>query len=183
MLKNGEASFEYHYTWRVALLFGAAAVVLLHCFVNVVHICRKDPWYKKQFQPIILGIICLFAGNLALLVPVFRGFPIDLVLGIVNALFLIYALLSKRLFQLKLLASESSCYGMGILLTFLLYYNLMPYISRPHFQQLSMARELIYTNSDFCRTCFCSPFVCWYSCGGKSLKTCLSGKKSVRQKR
>lgn len=141
VLKNGEASFEYHYTWRVALLFGAAAVVLLHCFVNVVHICRKDPWYKKQFQPIILGIICLFAGNLALLVPVFRGFPIDLVLGIVNALFLIYALLSKRLFQLKLLASESSCYGMGILLTFLLYYNLMPYISGRISSSYPMARE------------------------------------------
>lgn len=129
VMKNGEASFEYHYTWRVALLFGAAAVVLVHCFVNVVRICRKDPWYKKQFRPIILGIVCLFAGNLALLVPVFRGFPIDLVLGIVNALFLIYALLSKRLFQLKLLASESSCYGMGLILTFLLYFNLMPDIN------------------------------------------------------
>lgn len=129
VMKNGEVSFEYHYTWMVAILFGAAAVVLIHCFVNIVRICRKDLWYIRQFQPILMGIVCLFAGNVALLVPVFRGFPIDLVLGIVNAVFLIYALLRKRLFQLKLLASESSCYGMGLILTFLLYYNLMPYIT------------------------------------------------------
>ena len=129
VMKNGEVSFEYHYTWMVAILFGAAAVVLIHCFVNIVRICRKDLWYIRQFQPILMGIVCLFAGNVALLVPIFRGFPIDLVLGIVNAVFLIYALLRKRLFQLKLLASESSCYGMGLILTFLLYYNLMPYIT------------------------------------------------------
>ena len=129
MEKRGSFLFEYHYTWMVAILFGAAAVVLIHCFCNIVRICRKDLWYIRQFQPILMGIVCLFAGNVALLVPIFRGFPIDLVLGIVNAVFLIYALLRKRLFQLKLLASESSCYGMGLILTFLLYYNLMPYIT------------------------------------------------------
>ncbi len=141
IIKNGEAAFEYRYTWRVAILFGAAAVVLLHSFANVVRICREDSWYKKQFQPIIIGIACLFAGHLALLVPVFRGFPIDLVLGIVNALFLIYALLSRRLFQLKLLASESSCYGMGLLLTFLLYYNLMPDINAQLVSRFPVASE------------------------------------------
>ena len=35
VLKNGEASFEYHYTWRVALLFGAAAVVLLLSLIHI----------------------------------------------------------------------------------------------------------------------------------------------------
>ena len=125
----------------MAILFGAAAVVLRQSFANVVRICREDSWYKKQFQPIIIGIACLFAGHLALLVPVFRGFPIDLVLGIVNALFLIYALLSRRLFQLKLLASESSCYGMGLLLTFLLYYNLMPDINAQLVSRFPVASE------------------------------------------
>ena len=129
MVRNGEVSFEYHFTWGVGLLFGATAVVLFHSFLNVVRVCREDPWYKKQFQPLIIGLAFLLAGHLALLIPAFHGFPIDLLSGIVNALFLIYALVSKRLFQLKLLASETSCYGMGLILTFLLYYNLMPYIT------------------------------------------------------
>lgn len=139
--KNGQAVFEYSYTWRVSILFGAAAIVVVHCFANIVRICRKDPWYRKQFQPIVLGIICLFAGNVALLIPVFHGFPIDLVLGIGNALFLIYALLRKRLFQLKLLMSETSCYGAGLILTFLLYYNLMPYITDQLYYRFPGAEE------------------------------------------
>ncbi len=141
VMRGDEVSFEYRYTWMVAILFGAAAVVLVHCFANMVRICRKDPWYKRQFHPIILGIVCLFAGNLALLVPVFHGFPIDLVTGIVNALLLIYALLRKRLFQLKLLASESSCYGMGLILTFLLYYNLLPDITKQLSSRFPAAEE------------------------------------------
>lgn len=140
-IKNGETIFEYSYTWRVSILFGATAIVVLHTFAIIVHICRKDPWYRKQFQPVILGIICLFVGNLALLIPPFHGFPIDLVLGIVNALFLIYALLRKRLFQLKLLMSETSCYGAGLILTFLLYYNLMPYITDKVFYRFPKAEE------------------------------------------
>lgn len=139
--KNGQTVFEYSYTWKVSILFGAAAVVVVHCFANIVRICRKDPWYRKQFQPIVLGIICLFAGNVALLIPLFRGFPIDLVLGIGNALFLIYALLRKRLFQLKLLMSETSCYGAGLILTFLLYYNLMPYITDQLYYRFPGAEE------------------------------------------
>ena len=128
--RNGEIVFVYQYTWKVAVLFGTAAIVVIHCFINIIRICRTDRWYLKQFQPIVLGILCLFAGNLALLFPVFHEFPIDILLGIVNAIFLIYALLRKRLFQLKLLASESACYGVGLILTFLLYYNLMPYITK-----------------------------------------------------
>ena len=108
MVRNGEVSFEYHFTWGVGLLFGATAVVLFHSFLNVVRVCREDPWYKKQFQPVFIGLAFLFAGHLALLIPAFHGFPIDLLSGIVNALFLIYALVSKRLFQLKLLASGVS---------------------------------------------------------------------------
>lgn len=138
---NGQTFFEYSYTWRVSILFGAAAVVVVHCVANIVKICRKDPWFRKQFEPIVFGIICLFAGNVALLIPVFHGFPIDLVLGIVNALFLIYALLRKRLFQLKLLMSESSCYGAGLILTFLLYYNLMPYITDQIYYRFPGAEE------------------------------------------
>ena len=47
MVRNGEVSFEYHFTWGVGLLFGATAVVLFHSFLNVVRVCREDPWYKK----------------------------------------------------------------------------------------------------------------------------------------
>ena len=35
----------------------------------------------------------------------------------------------RRLFQLRLLASEGLCYGVGLLLNFVLYFNLSPYIT------------------------------------------------------
>lgn len=83
----------------------------------------------KQFQPILLGICFLFAGQIALLIPVFSGFPIDILGGLVNAFLILYALIRRRLFQLRLLASEELCYGVGLLLNFVLYFNLSPYIA------------------------------------------------------
>lgn len=102
----------------------------------------------KQFQPILLGICFLFAGQIALLIPVFSGFPIDILGGLVNAFLILYALIRRRLFQLRLLASEGLCYGVGLLLNFVLYFNLSPYIAdalQQIFPQTSNYYSLVFS--------------------------------------
>lgn len=81
-------------------------------------------------MPIIIGILVLFAGNLALLLPVFSGFPIDIVAGVINAGFLMYALTSKHLFKIKFMATESVGYFFCVLFGFPVFYNLLPYLDK-----------------------------------------------------
>ena len=111
------------------LLFAAGGLTVIHVLSVLLHFCRKNRTMGKQFQPILLGICFLFAGQIALLIPVFSGFPIDILGGLVNAFLILYALIRRRLFQLRLLASEGLCYGVGLLLNFVLYFNLSPYIA------------------------------------------------------
>ena len=128
--ENGRTAFVYRTNWHVALLFVAGGLTVVHILSVLLRFCRKNRTMGKQFQPIIIGICFLFAGQLALLIPVFEGFPIDILAGLVNAFLILYALIRRRLFQLRLLASEGLCYGVGLLLNFVLYFNLSPYLTK-----------------------------------------------------
>lgn len=126
---NGTVSFVYHMNWHTILLFLAGGFTVIHVLSVLLYFSRKNRTMGKQFQPIVVGIFFLFAGQLALLIPAFEGFPIDILGGLVNACLIMYALMRRRLFQLRLLASEGLCYGVGLLLNFVLYFNLSPYIT------------------------------------------------------
>ena len=125
---NHEVYFVYHMTWSVLILFVISAIILIHSFINVKKICHKDYMLKKSFEPIILGIFILFVGHLALLLPVFKGIPIDIIAGVINACLITYALIERHLFKLQLLASKSVCYGVGIFLASVIFYTLSPYV-------------------------------------------------------
>lgn len=127
--RNGKISFVYQMDWHMIPLFVIGGFTVLHIIGTMLHFCRKNRKMGKQFQPIIIGICCLFFGHVALLIPVFEGFPIDILGGLLNAFLILYAFMSRRLFQLRLLASEGVCYGVGLLLNFVLYFNLSPYIT------------------------------------------------------
>ena len=125
---QGKVSFVYHLTWTVGFLFFFGAAAVIHIIKTLLKYSRKNRHMAKQFEPIVIGIILLFGGQAAIMLPFFQGFPIDILVGVINAFLILYALIKRRLFQLKMLASESLCYGVGVLLTFILYFNLAPYI-------------------------------------------------------
>ena len=126
--KNGDAHFIYEITPWFLLLFVVAGATIIQIFITLYHGCRRHPGYRKQIEPLLLGILIIFAGNLALAVPAFSGFPIDIVSGLINAILMLYALIRKRLFQMRRLASDWICFGVGIVLTLTLFYNLSPYL-------------------------------------------------------
>ena len=125
---QGKVSFVYHLTWPVAFLFFFGATAVIHIMKTLVKYTRKNRHMAKQFEPIVIGILLLFGGQAAIMLPFFQGFPIDILVGVINAFLILYALVKRSLFQLKMLASEGLCYGVGVLLTFILYFNLAPYI-------------------------------------------------------
>ena len=141
LLQRGdEVVFEYTITWRVSFLFVAVGWVMAHSLYHLWSAYRERPAYRGQFKPVTQGIVLMFAGHAALMLPVFAGFPIDILAGVGNALLLFYALVKKRLFKLRLLASESVCYMVGLTLTFILFYNLRPYLMK-HLEGLVPAAE------------------------------------------
>ena len=126
--KNGARSFVYDINLNVCVFFFFAAALLIHMFWILYRLCKKNPNMKRQYEPIIAGILVLFVGNMLIAVPFFTGFPIDLLCGLINAFFLLYALIRRRLFRLQLLASPGLCYAVGLFLSMFLFFNLSPYL-------------------------------------------------------
>lgn len=128
--RNGSEYFIYDIKWSVAVFFVVAAIMLIHMFANVVRVSKNSVNMRRQFEPIVLGMLLLFVGNMGISIPFFKGFPIDILCGLLNAFLLLYALIKRRLFRLKMLASEGVCYGIGLLFALVLFINLSPYLQR-----------------------------------------------------
>ena len=64
----------------------------------------------------------LFLGNLAL--PVFNGFPIDILAGVGNAVVMFYTLYTRRMFRLTMLMSQGNCIIIAMGISVVAFYNL-----------------------------------------------------------
>lgn len=120
---RGGVAFVYDFSWPVVLLFVVTGILILELVTIIYRMSKKDQLTFRQLQPIIYGIIFLFAGHLFITFPVFRGFPTDILSGIINAVFLFYAMYRRRLFKLKLLVSRVNCYIIGAVGVLVLVYN------------------------------------------------------------
>lgn len=115
-----KAFFVYHMTWRVIALYGVCFLVIIHTAV-IIWSCRKNRSVCSKVLPLLWGILLLFAGNMA--VPVFDGFPIDILAGVVNAGVMFYTLYSRHVFRMTLLISRGNCYITAMAISALAFYN------------------------------------------------------------
>jgi diguanylate cyclase (GGDEF)-like protein len=122
---NGKVSFIYNISWPIFILFFICGVIALHVLYLLWKYGKNNTTARKQFTPIILGIVFIFLGNLALLFPIFSGFPTDILAGVLNAFCMFYALYQRRLFTLTLLVSRGTCYAMAAGLSLLVFANLI----------------------------------------------------------
>ena len=130
IVESGE-KFRFVYeeiNWRSVIFFAAAGIVLLHTLWNLFQCRKNNRKYTRQMNTIIAGMLIVLAGNIALMFPVFSGFPVDLLAGLINAFFLVYALAQRNLFQLTLLVSETACSVVGFVSSVLLFCFLTPYM-------------------------------------------------------
>lgn len=141
--ESGNTVFIYQYTWRVVILFAVCSAVIIDMFHVLLKYSKKNDMVKKQFMPILQGIVIMFAGHILLLVPAFKGFPTDILSGVINAFFMFYALYRRNLFQLKLLMSRSSCYAISAGLSFALFLNMIDPLEASISRSFPMAREKI----------------------------------------
>jgi len=121
----GKTAFIYDVSWSVAILFLVCFAITAHALFLIYQYGSKNLVAKKQFRPIILGVMIVVLGHAALFFPVFQGFPTDILSGVFFAFFLFYALYKRNLFKLTLLVSRGTCYGLSAALSLLLFSNLV----------------------------------------------------------
>lgn len=120
---GGKVRFVYHPTWAVCILFGACVLIVVHMLYILVKSSKQNELIKKQFTPIVIGIMILFAGHLFIMLSIFRGFPTDILAGVINAFFMFYALYKRRLFKPTLLVSRGVCYFVTLGIAILIFSN------------------------------------------------------------
>lgn len=129
--QNGIIKMVYdNVTPLVWILYSVSIFVFGHVIWLLIKAFNKNSRLKKQVTPIIVGILLLLVGNLALMLPIFSSFPIDIVAGVFNAVFLMYALIKRHLFKLKYMANESIGYLFCVLLGFPVFYKLIPWLDQ-----------------------------------------------------
>ncbi len=121
-----QAAYVYEFSPKILVLFGVEACALAESIRMLYQNRRKNVFLRNRLLPIWVGIGFLAVGNLCLLIPAFKGFPIDVCAGIPMAICLYYALYKKRVFDLKLLVSKANCYTVAFLFAMLLFYCLIP---------------------------------------------------------
>lgn len=122
---GGEIAFVYDITWGVGVLVALLTLILIHTFCILYRMFRKDELKRRSFQPVVYGLVVLFVGHVALLIPFFEGFPIDILASVVFVFCIFYALYRKRLFRLNLLVSKGVCYVIAALLSVAIFVNII----------------------------------------------------------
>lgn len=125
---GGELRFVYHPTWTVGIMFGACAAIVVHMLYILVKNSKKNELVRKQFIPIITGIVIIFAGHVFIMLSIFRGFPTDILSGVINAFFMFYVLYKRRLFKMTLLVSRGICYFITLGLAILIFSNAITFM-------------------------------------------------------
>ena len=124
--RGAGAAYVYEITWAVLVLFAIEACALAGSVWMLYENKRKNVFLWSRLTPIWVGIGFLVAGHICILIPAFKGFPIDVFAGIPMAACLYYALYKKRVFELKLLVSKANCYTVAFFFAMVLFYRLIP---------------------------------------------------------
>ena len=120
---GASTQFLYHYSWHIYLL----GLLMLPCLIHMALVahrhCKGNRIAFQQLKPILIGILYLLVGHIASTLPFFMGFPLDIASGIVNVLFVFYALYKKRLFKMTVLLSKTNYLLFSLALSCFIFYN------------------------------------------------------------
>lgn len=146
--KGGHEIFQYRFSQFVSVLFLLIGIILADCIRTVWSYCKAKPMARKNLAPILQGIGIMILGHILLFVPMFDGFPVDILSGVINALFMLKAVANRHLFELRLMGSKNVYYGIGIVITTLMFYKIFPHVMAfcsLFFSKGSMNHYLLYS--------------------------------------
>ncbi len=122
---DGTITFIYNTTWKVLILYGVTFGASVQMFYLLWKQGKQNEMLQRQFLPIVIGILILYAGNILIFLPWFKGFPADILTGIINVFCLMYVLYDRHMFRLTLLVSKGSCYVIAAVSALVLFSNIL----------------------------------------------------------
>lgn len=124
---NGEVMFVYDITWTVIFMFIACCSIGVHMFLLMGRYYFDNSFKRQQMKPLMIGVAVVFTCLILWTLPVFEGFPIDILSALILVICMMYVLYKRRLFKLTFLFSRESCYFISVLVSFgLMLYFLNP---------------------------------------------------------
>lgn len=109
MQPDGSAAFVYgNFTFGTYIMYAVFAVFSSAILWHVYGCIRCRSLTKSQALPISIGTIAMIFGQIAVLLPVFAGIPLDIVAGVFFAIACFISLYNKHLFPLTLAFSRRS---------------------------------------------------------------------------
>ena len=110
----GKPQFVYTYTWHIYVFL----LCIMPCLVQLVYVvlrrCKGNRIAYQQLKPLVIGLASLLIGHVAATLPMFSGVPLDIASGIINVLFVFYALYKKRLFKMTVLFSSANYLALSL---------------------------------------------------------------------
>ena len=151
-LVGDQMLYVYDITIGTFILLSSFLVFVIYSTVKLVKIIRQKREVLKELIPIFAGIIILLGGNIIVVLPIFDGYPIDILAGVCNALCMFYALYRRRMFKLTLLVSRANCYvlagtiaSMFFFHTFTVLKDVIMHIPGLSMQQVVMIMSIAFT--------------------------------------
>lgn len=138
VIQGGSAQFLYHYRWPIYLLFFIVLLTVLQLILIIRRHCKGNRIALQQLSPVICGIGILLLGHVLATLSVFAGLPLDILSGMVNALFLFYALYKKQLFRMTVLLSKTTYCVLALVLGVIIFSNFALSIQRFFMETLNV---------------------------------------------
>ena len=126
--ESGAVSFVYNYGTPSIVIFAGVTLAWLQATRIFIRYSKGDALMTRQLLPLILGGAVQIAGTVLATLPIFSGFPVDIVASFIFAYLVIYAMYRRRLFKLSILASPGTSYVVAMLLGLVAFYKfILPY--------------------------------------------------------
>ena len=138
VIQHGSAQFLYHYRWPIYVLFFFVLLTVLQLILIIRRHCKGNRIALQQLAPVICGIGILLLGHMLATLTIFAGLPLDILSGVVNALFLFYALYKKQLFRMTVLLSKTTYCVLALILGVIIFSNFALSIQRFFMETLNV---------------------------------------------
>ena len=102
----GVTKFVYEESFHAYIFYSIGVFCALHLAVRVYSDLKKNPDLIKGLNVLFFGAFVMLVGQIIIFLPMFKGFPIDMLSGIVMVLCMYWIMYQKRIFKLTLLVSR-----------------------------------------------------------------------------
>lgn len=152
---DGALSFVYgSFTIGTYLMYGVYAVYSVMILLRVIDCVRCRAFSRHQALPISIGSVFIILGQVIIMLPPFKGIPLDLAMGIVFAVCCFVSLYNKHLFSLTLALSH----GTYALITFVVIFIFSLQLIKPLESFVSTLPDPLGSNSTVAVVLLCVAF-------------------------